>query len=76
VFVDDIEDQYYLKLSKEKVRRRDNAGGLAIPNEIGFALKYYEDNIRRRVAKDNIEAFWVNMQGKPMSKVNFYKNNI
>ena len=53
---------------KEKVRRRDNAGGVAIPNEIGYLLQYWEENVRPLIVKDNIDAFWINRIGKSMSE--------
>ncbi len=63
----DENNQFYLKLMKEKVKRRDNAGGLAIPNEIGYMLQFWEEKIRPLVVNDDIDAFWVNKRGNALS---------
>jgi hypothetical protein len=47
--------------------RMDNAEGVAIPNEIGYGIQYFQKYIRKYLnPKKDIVSMWVNKVGGPL----------
>ncbi len=60
--------QYQMKLSHEKTERESGLGGLYIPNEIGYLIQFWIDNVRPLFDKKNNDyALWLNNYGDPLS---------
>ena len=76
MFYDDVNEKYYLHLSKEKVNSRGAADSVSIFNEIGESIIFFEKNVRQylNLKLEDMAAMWLNLYGYSLSNYYNYLN--